>query len=155
MKTGYHKRGRCARDISGPGTGGISLSQKKLEKRCWQKREGVVFYQSCPRDSGYDNEIPWMRERNRLEKFEKSSWQGKRDVVPYTSRLRGRHEIRERPAGLAESWKSLKKLEKSSWQSWHGVVKWTPAAAMRCAPCTLTNVTNTKHQIWICLFEHA
>ena len=85
---------------------------KKLEKRCWQKREGVVSYQSCPRDSGCDNEIPWMREQNRLEKFEKSSWQGKQDVVTYTSRLRGRREIRERPAGLAESWKSFKNLKK-------------------------------------------
>ena len=137
--------------------GGSSLRKnlKKLEKRCWQKREGVVFYQSCPRDSGCDNEIPWMREQNRLEKFEKSSWQGKWDVVTYMSRLRGRREIRGRPAGLAESWKKFWKTWKSSWQSQNGVVKWTPTAAKRCAPCKLNNVTNTKHQIWIWLFKQA
>ena len=44
--------------------------------------------------------------------------------------------------------KSLKKLEKSSWQSENDVLSLKPAAtsSLRCAPCKLNNVTNTKHQ---------
>ena len=49
---------------------------------------------------------------------------------------------------MKELQKSLKKLEKSSWQSENDVLSLKPAAtsSLRCAPCKLNNVTNTKHQ---------
>ena len=49
---------------------------------------------------------------------------------------------------MKELQKSLKKLEKSSWQSENDVLSLKTAAtsSLRCAPCKLNNVTNTKHQ---------
>ena len=43
---------------------------------------------------------------------------------------------------------SLKKLEKSAWQSENDVISSKSAAtsSLRCVPCKLNNVTNTKHQ---------
>ena len=158
MKTGYHKRGRCARDISGPGTGGFPLSEKtwKNSKKGVDKNGREWYSIKTVRETavattkylGWENKTTWKVRKKFLTRETRCG-------NLYESPARA---ARNKGAACRAGWelkKSFEKLEKSSWQSWNGVVKWTPAAAKRCAPCKLNNVTNTKHQIWIWLFEQA
>ena len=141
------------------GTSCCYFSSRKKDEKNWKKQltirgQSDIISKRSTRgtnpwtERGFPNQKrAWMREQ-------KTTWRCEKKFL--TSELRYGKLIKSpvRAANKGEAcradlraekvWKNFKK---SSWQGRNGVVKWTPAAAKRCVPCKLNNVTNTKHQI--------
>ena len=115
---------------------------KKFWKNLLTKGKWSDIMSKLSARAGRPKRVSQAGSEKTLKKVEKSSWQRLTDVVRCETVATATAALR----AANERTKKFKKLEKSSWQKLESVVRSKPAAAERCAPCKLNNVTNTKHQ---------